>query len=227
MSSSEGDDDTGTLKILLKDYTSSISRRFWPASMSFISCFFGGWIMRTRALQNKTLYLVCICSLFLSSYSCSERQFLFPEVRPKGYFSISSMPSSNHLLLNACVTPYWPGQVTPLLVEISNRSNTAWTLDASQISVARASQAAPTTSSGSKQWLPIPPDDAAQMSPVPWRDALASIIDRAGSFGANFAAIGAAGGALHAVVDNQNISDEAQIGAGAGFGLGIFVGSGV
>jgi hypothetical protein len=167
--------------------------------------------------KNNQCRFFGICSLFFLLCSCSPQRYFFAEVRPKGYFSTPSTPNKDRVQLNACVPPHRQSEVVPLLVAISNRSNTAWTVDADQISVA--------SGAGDKQWLPIPPEEAAQMSPMPWRDALAAILDRAGTFGSYVAAIGGGGGALHALVENQNISDEAAIGVGAGAGAGILLGT--
>jgi hypothetical protein len=112
------------------------------------------------------------------------------------------------------------------MVMIANPTQTAWTVDASQISAwtVDASKILPAENAQELE-LPIPHEEAARMSPMPWFDGVDEVIDRAGVFATYGAGIGAAGGAIAAEAKGEGIDNGFQLGAGYGGVVGLVAGA--
>jgi hypothetical protein len=172
-----------------------------------------------RSASVKFVAMIAGEILLLSLFtSCSVLQAIFKSPSPpKAYLSLPSAPPEG-VQVAACSDRTKHDIVVPVFVAISNGSQTAWTVDASQISAVN-----PDTPD--QKWLPIPPEEAARMSPVSWMDGIGATIDRAGIFATYGAGLGAAGGAFYSHENDEDVSNGFQIGAAygalAGLGLGI------
>ena len=138
------------------------------------------------------------------------------EPPPLGVYHIPAMPPAGTLQVAACSdsagkNPDDP--IAPVLIAIANGSQTAWTIDASQISVADAEKNA-------GKWLPIPAEEAARMAYVNGTDKWALIINRGADFAAFGAGLGAAGGVFAAQARNDAIDNGFELGAAYGAVIG-------
>jgi hypothetical protein len=163
-------------------------------------------------LADRLFYIAIV----LAVGGCS----LCAEPPPKAYFSWSS-PSRNPAFdahpvqVSICSSDSLGSEMTPVLVTMASRSATAWTVDASQVSVC-----SDTCSGQADAWLSVPPAEAARMAPVSFDDALGDIITQGGVFAAYSAGIGAAGGAFAANAKGEDVSNGFSLGAAYGAVIG-------
>lgn len=161
------------------------------------------------------------CTLLLLSLlaSCS---WLENEPPPTGYFHMpmpASPPDNQPVQVAACRksdTYDANDPIVPVLVAVANGSQTAWTLDAEQIS-------AGDQKIGGK-WLPIPPEEGARMALVRGPEKGALILDRMADFATFGAGLGAAGGAFAARAKGDDASNGFALGAGYGAVIGGILG---
>jgi hypothetical protein len=169
-------------------------------------------IQYAGSVASLRILLPLICA---SCTSLTGPGTIFAQPRPRTHFSLpASFADDTNLDAAVCIdAPDSDETVVPVLVAMANSSQTAWTVDASQIS-ARAKL-------DGRKWLPIPPEEAARMAPVSQMDGLAALIERAGIFATYGAGLGASGGALAADAKGEDVSNGFQLGAAWGAVAGL------
>jgi hypothetical protein len=165
--------------------------------------------------------------LVLITNGCS----LFNEPPPKAYFSLTAQakvePGSEFhphaVQVSACSDSLSDREVIPVLVMISSRSPTVWTVDAGQISACSSPADNPNQMCLPTQ-LAILPDEAARMAPIPLSEGIGDELAQAGFFATYLAAVGAAGGAFAASAKSEDVSNGFTLGASYGAVAGAVVG---
>ncbi len=164
--------------------------------------------MTIYRLDIRVLIFACLCT------GCSSLSSLFYEPPPKTYLAVRTANVNTSEMLGAvCIDE--PSDrsnpILPVLVGLVNDTQTAWTVDSSQISSQQW-----LSQQSLRQWFPIPPDEAAREAPVTKLDAAAAIADKIGVFAAYGAALGAAGGAFTARAKGDEIDNGFDLGASFG-----------
>jgi hypothetical protein len=178
----------------------------------------------------KHLGTIAISEILLLSF-CGSCSIFQSEPPPRAYFALPAARRTQIVQLAACTdSTSSDDTVVPVLVAIANGSQTAWTVDASQISAAIADDAGQgsvfTAEEPKQKWLPIPPEEAARMAPVSITDGWAALFDRAGIVATYFAGLGAAGGAFAANEKGESVDNGFDLGAAWGAVIGGVVGTG-
>jgi hypothetical protein len=158
---------------------------------------------------------------------------LFNEPPPKAYFSLTAQAQEapggqlhpHSVQVSVCSDSLSDREVIPVLVMISSRSSTAWTVDAGQISACSSPVGDPNPTCDSPIQLAILPDEAARLAPIPLWEGIGDELAQAGFFATYLAAVGAAGGAFAASAKNEDVSNGFALGASYGAVAGAVVGS--
>jgi len=138
------------------------------------------------------------------------------EPPPIGYYYVPTAPTDT-VQVAACTELLSDNKDDPVavLIQIANGSQTTWTLDSTQVSIA--------DSEG--KWLPIPPEEAARMAHVSGTEKKALMVSRMGDFAAYGAGLGAAFGGIAAQIGPAPVDNGFELGAASGAlllgGLGL------
>jgi hypothetical protein len=112
------------------------------------------------------------------------------------------------------------GKILPILVQMTNNSDTIWTLDANQVAVVGGSSA--------PILLATPAEQAARMAGLHhWTTQVSPFAQQMGTFAAYSGALGAVTGAIGAHAKGTSIVDAVQINAAIGGAIGAVLGAAV